>query len=442
MYTSYIGRRLLSAYNERMGSRLSAKAFFDTIFFPLFFDSEEHLMHVSNSPFFQKPSKNALASGIPKSRLQLQKLHEDIDTEIPNMSIYVGFAAKDTEGTTSGQLTSMNFNITSEEMYTSWIGEALGIGVNGGLVLLIDNLDVLWALFTGWQFYRKYLSETPGLKDKQIETWNGQWIDHAFGTNYDRDDPMCYFRVDAAEVMGKLAIRTQAWSKVIFALARKFPDTNITAYVYNLSQTNTTLGFINLYLPEIRRMHEWRNRVFLDKKDTILTDHDIENLATFHNLKNACKLGVIGLKALEPDKLRDFMPRHITSKGRANEFQFDNEQANLNFKLYKIWIIAMLNKTELLQLAGQMAQAMVGLEHVNRSGNRGKTVLHQDIKEILEVKSPRDFISALTTLLEQGAENAALFKHTVEQVVKMPLDHFPLFITLIRFEHAYQKANK
>lgn len=55
MYTSYIGKKFLKIYNEKMHTDISAEEFFDRIFFNLFFNDERHLIHVSNSPFFQKP---------------------------------------------------------------------------------------------------------------------------------------------------------------------------------------------------------------------------------------------------------------------------------------------------------------------------------------------------------------------------------------------------
>ncbi len=78
-------------------------------------------------------------------------------------------------------------------MYASWIGEALGIGVSGGFVMLINEPEVLWSLFMGWQYYRKYLQQTPNLKDKQIETWNGHWLCHSLDKEYNPEDPFVKF---------------------------------------------------------------------------------------------------------------------------------------------------------------------------------------------------------------------------------------------------------
>jgi hypothetical protein len=440
MYTSYIGKKFLKIYREKYKKPddYSARQFFDDVLFPLFFDDEKHLLHVGNSPFFQKPRDEDVKTHGRKSLAQYNNLVNGIEHEPPSMAIYVGFAAKDMEGTTSGQLTSMDFKTSSDDMYSSWIGEALGIGVSGGFVMLIDKEDILLSLFQGWQYYRKYLVQTPSLKDKQMETWNGHWLCHSFSKRFDLTNPMDNFNVETAEVQGNIAIPTQKWSQVIFALSQKYPSEVITAYCYNLSQTNTTLGFINLYLPDIRRLYELRDKVFVNQDEVILNNKEIETLETFFNFKSACKLGTIGLKALEPAKLREFMPKGSVDYAQGKDFKFTDNNSYLFYQLYKLWIIAMLNKTELLQLASDTAKSLIDMEKNQTERDRSKTTQDRSSKELMESKNIKSFIDGLTELLKK--ENADTFKNVVEQTLKMPSDNFPLFATLIRFEYAFLKS--
>jgi len=425
MYTSYIGKKFLKLYREKENKRddYSAEQFFDEFFFPLFFTEKNHLMHVSNSPLFQpKTSEEDLKKYGSKLMAQYNNLKIGIAAGRPNMAVYVGYGAKDIEGTTSGQITSMDFKIDSEEMYASWIGEAFSIGVNGALNMLIDESEILIALFEGWKYYRKYLEQTPKLKDKQIETWNGLWLCHSFSKNYDHNNPMSNLQITLRDTEGKLSIPTQEWSLVIFALAKHYPNKVMTAYAYSLSQMNTTLGFINLFLPEVRRLYELRDKIFLDKSQSILTDKEIEQLEPHFGFKNACKMGTIGLKALEPKQLKDF--------------KFTDNDSFLFYKLYKLWIIAMLNKTELLKLANELAKTLIDSES---QSNRGKTTTSQNTKDLLETKSKKAFIECLTANI--NASNKEIFNSVYVQVWNMPSDNFPLFITLVRFEHAYQSIN-
>jgi hypothetical protein len=224
---------------------------------------------------------------------------------------------------------------------------------------------------------------------------------------------------------------------IIFALSKKFPNKTITAYAYNLSQTNTTLGFINIYLSEIKKLYELRDTIFINKDKSILSDKEIEQLSTFYNFRAACLLGTIGLKALEPDKLREYMPKRSVLYAQGKDFKFNNQESFLHYQLYKIWITAMLNKTELLNLASEMATALIEFE---KGDERAKKVFSTISQSVRETSNLRNFIEKITEVLSHSPKNKGMFKNVVEEVLKMPSDNFPLFITLIRFEYTYQKS--
>jgi hypothetical protein len=362
MYTSYIGKKFLKLYNEKMQQEYTASEFFESVFFPVFFTDDAHLMHVGNSPFFQKPKESDVDLHGSKSAAQLANLKANIAHDVPNMSIFVGAAAKDLASTTSGQVTSIAPDIDSNEIYASWIGEALAIGVNGGLVMLIDQDELLWGLYMGWNMYRKFLSNTPNIKDKQIETWNGQWIRHYLSSDFDAADPdqTPYFEVE--EVQGKTAIPTIRWNTLILVLSRKFPNSKMTAYAYSLSQTNTTIGFINLYLKEINELYELRDQLLLAPDKTILSERYIAAFEPFYSFKDACTFGTIGLKSLEPAKLRQYMPKGSARFAQGKDIKLDDESSYFNYQLFKIWIYAMLNKKEIIALADKLALILANYE--------------------------------------------------------------------------------
>lgn len=441
MYTSYIGKIFLDYYKEKnnLDNNYSAENFFDEVMFPLFFDSESHLLHVGNSPFFQRPSDKDIEKYGSKSLTQLNNLKEKIKTNNFSGAIYVGYGAENIQATTSAQITSLDININSEEVYYSWIGAALGIGVNGGLVLLINKKEILWALFEGWEVYRKYLQDTPSLKDKQIETWNGHWICKRLvskkSLDYDKDE----LSIETENVLGKIAIPTNSWVNIIFTLSKKYQKDMITAYIYNLSQTNTTLGFINLFLSEVSEIYEIRDKYFINEKETILNDQNIMKLETFYNLKSACKFGSIGLKALEPKQLREFLPRGTYEYSKGNDFKY-NENNQLNFLIIKLWIYAMINKKELLDLADKFAKILYEYEtQKDNSESRGKTGKSQDVKELLENNSINKFLEKLSSMISDMKNHLETIKNMEIEILTMPRDNFPLFITLIKFEYTILK---
>lgn len=470
MYTSYIGNKFLKIYREKnnLPDDYTARQFFDEELFPLFFDNAEHLMHVHGSSFFQKVSPKSLVEGKTKSQFQLERLHNDVDNNKISASTFVGYAAEKAEATTSGQVTSFKNTIKPEEMYASWIGQALAIGVSGGLAIQIDEEEILWTLHEGWKYYRMYLSQTPNLKDKQIETWNGHWLNHAFGEYFHANNPLAEFDPKPEKVLGKLAIPTIDWIKVIFALSRQYPKQTITAYVYNLSQTNTTLGFINLQLPKVRNLIRLKSELYMLPNERQNHKNFEQMYSTFYNLKNACKLGIIGLKALEPSKLRAFMPSGTAKYAQGKDYKFSNpnikEKKNetaedfevrkqkatdkykgevINFQIFKTWIIAMFNnKKQLNALAVEVAQALIDFEEksLNSETGRGKSTQNRLSEDVKSSKSLKLFIENLTALMAKHKEGAMTFKKVKDAVIELPSDLFPLFITLIRFEYQFKKS--
>lgn len=356
------------------------------------------------------------------------------------MSIYVGAPAKDIEGTTSGQVSSIDIAIDSDEMYASWIGEALAIGVNGGFVMLIDNDEILWNLYIGWKYYRKYLSQTPNIKDKQIETWNGQWLSHCLSKSFDENYPEDNLNIEPENVQGKLAIPTIKWTSVMLSLSRRFSNSQMIAYAYNLSQTNTTLGFINLYLKEIHEIYEIQDQLILESDKTILSDFDIEKFEPFFYFKDACAFGTIGLKALEPAKLREFMPKGSVLYAQGKDYKFKDEESHFNYKLFKIWIYAMLNKKEIIQLANQLALILLKHEHSNKEENRGKTGKGEQVKKVIESRYFKEFAENIKLLVNK--ENSSKLEEIVQKsYLEITTDNFPLFLTLVRFQYQIHKSN-
>lgn len=438
MYQSYIGKKFLKLYNEREGINLTAEQFFREIQFPAFFDSDKHLMHVHGSTFFQSISEDKIKESGNEPMARFKRLQDDILNGKVSGSTYVGYAAGEVTAVTSGQVSSIDYEITKEEIYLSWIGQGLAIGLKGGL-LFIDDERIFWLLFKGWKLYRKHHEQTPSLKPRQIETWNGQWI--SFCSLFKSIDSIdeYQFQIDidsAAKDNGITSIATIPWVKIVFALSKMYGNRIFTAQAFVSSKTNTTYGFVNIYLQEIRKMFELRDNLFFNG-ESVLKEEEIEELTTFYSFREACKLGTIGLKAIEPAKLREYMPKGSFLYAQGKEYKFSNEESFMNYKLFKIWIIAMLNKTELLKLATSVAGALLDFEKSDERGKKVFSTLSQNVRESGNLKT---FIEKLTEVLNHLPSNADVFKEVVEQILKMPSDNFPLFITLIRFEYSYKKS--
>ena len=437
MYTSYIGKKFLKLFKEKYNKPedYSAKQFFDEEMFPIFFDDERHMMHVTNSPFFQRVSDNQRVLFDSVSEAQFANLKENIKKKEIGGNIYVGYGSSDIASTTSGQMTNMEMLIDEDEIYASWIGQALAVGVKGGYANLMDRDELLFKIYEGWKHYKKFLSQTPDVKDKQIETWNGEWLKLRFNAN---DDEINYNNIETGISVGKLAIQTIQWPELIFLLAGKYKNTVITSYVYLLSQTNETLGYINIYLDQIQKIFDVRDKVFIDSRNNILKDHEIQKLIPFFSFKEAAKMGTIGLKSIEPKGLRAYLPKGTYNYSQGQDFKFKENIQNQLF-IIKLWITAMLNKTELLELSRELAGLLIENQKETNKTKRATTISQVFVKEMLDSRSVKGFIEKLAELNENLMERGETLRKIVEQVLVMPRDNFPLFIALIKFEYSFLK---
>lgn len=177
MITSNIGKIFLDAYNEEYGTSYDARTFFLEQFYPLFFDQNKYMMTAGNSPLENpKLSWDDMIKGkkpyeTPEQRKsRFEKMIKKTDKSEADMSIARGYASLDIAAPTSGQVTDLKLPNSQEESYASWIGDALGVGVQGGFSILFSKKEILLDIFEGWKLYRKCLNETSMLKGNQINT--------------------------------------------------------------------------------------------------------------------------------------------------------------------------------------------------------------------------------------------------------------------------------
>ena len=437
MYTAYIGKRLIELINQREGKDYTAKAFFDEVYVPLFFMDMRFLQFVNNSKFdqaYKQKGKTPLTTEILVNALAGQ--HEKILKDAPDGSFFLGGAAAEASAGTSGQVTDIALPISDHEVYASWIGAAMGVGVSGGLNILIDADEVLLALYEGWFQYRKYMSQTPTLKPHQVNTWNGYWLANVFSDYYDADYPFASktppVKTDAKT--GVASLETTSWINVIFALSEKMPKKMLNTYVYSLSQMNTTVGFIAIELPAIRSFYELYQQIskenFIENTESLATLYD-----TALGFQKACELGKIGIPALEPKQLREYMP---SGQREAKPFKPPKDQNDpivITYNLYQTWIIAMLNNKQLIELTQSFASV---LNDFSNQKDRSKTTNSRNVEELLKSPNRRQFIEQLAKMLENkdNMGNADQFDQLSDTVVLMPTTDFPLFMALLKLKYA------
>lgn len=435
MITSNIGKIFLDAYNEEYGTNYDARGFFLEQFYPLFFDQNKYMMTAGNSPLENpKLSWDDMIKGkkpyeTPEQRKsRFEKLINKIDESEADASIARGYASLDVTATTSGQVTDMKLPNSQEEIYTSWIGDALGIGVQGGFSILFSKKEILLDIFKGWKLYRESLNKTSMLKGNQINTWNGQWLSHYYDDRvYDEKMPLAGYNPYNTNKDGLINIDTQTWTKILIGISRKYDNSQLLGYIYSIGQTNTTIGFVPFDLSQIRRPIHLYKKIF-----GMHNSRNAEDLwGTALGFKTACTYGGIGIKAMEPKGLQDY----IYPKGNKDPKQPKapkNENEQINFNVYKIWILAMLNNDDLWEKSQELAELLN-----EASCNKDKSISTKPknlVEEMLNATNKKLFVEAATEVIP-FINKIDEFKGIVKEIHSMPTDNVPYFLTLLRFQY-------
>ena len=433
MITSVVGRTFLNAYNEQYGKTYSPKEFFEKEYWQLFYNNPKYMQWVTNSPFVQMKSGQKPHLLNDEERLEkLEALYEKANKEVPDASFALGFPASESKeyASTSGLVSDLAIPVNEEEVYLSWIGSGLGIGVAGGFTILFDNPVITLQTFEGWKAYRKYLNDPTleKLRGNQVNTWNGQWLSYSMNPQeYDQDFDLVeltqqgIFKVDASLA----EVNTVNWSQLFFSLSQQFPKAEMMGYVYGFGQTNKTIGFIPFQFKSGSAIKEVYKQLFGGKYSN---PKEFESLFGMH-IKRACELGSIGLLALRPEGLKKYL-----KEGKNLSFKKDEDL--INYQAYKTWLIAMLskNKEEITDYTLELAKTI----HKYRSGGTKldrKTLIE---KELFASPSKRGFIEALTKMVKDlEGEDLITIKKLKDEVHLMTNEEYGYFCTLLKFDYAY-----
>jgi hypothetical protein len=323
----------------------------------------------------------------------------------------------------------LNLPLKKDDVYLSWIGSGLGIGVQSGLSLLFSDKQILLDLFEGWQLYREYLNKTPSLRGNQINTWNGQWIAHRYNKNvYDALSPTASFSPFGTMKDGGMEVTTQTWTKVLVGIARIYPNSTLTAYIYSLGQTNITIGFIPFELPRIRQPFELYEKYFGTSKP----DQVEHMFGMAFGFTKACQMGAIGVNALEPKGFRDCLDKGIVPK----YINTDKEQT-INYNTYQIWLLSMLNNEQFWEKTQEIATT---LSNYSKSDRDLRTKKSQEVEVLLSATNKFQFIDRLKTIVA-GCADIEQLSQIAETIHFMPVDNVPYFLALIRFRYAVVNKN-
>ncbi len=452
MIAATIGRTFLKVFNERTGKDYSAKEFFEKEYFECFYNHPKYMQWVTNSPFVQMKSgqKSHLLTEDERKE-KLDNLHIKIEEDTPDASIAIGFPASEIKeyATTSGLVTDMDIKQNPEDVYCSWIGGGLGVGVPGGYSIFFDEPEILFQLYKGWSEYRKLLNDETldKMRGNQINTWNGQWLAFTYNRWFREDFDITHLQSrNTIAISDKvIEVNTITWSELFFEISNKFSDRTLMGYVYSLGQTNKTLGFFPFHFEKAKKLREYYGKLF--GEETAIEDiKDYESLFGIH-IKRACELGAIGLQALEPKDLRKYYGNDSNLKLVKPKLG-DDEEKNQNalkkdrkntitYRTYKTWLLAMItkNKEESLEYTKEIAIVLYNYRSGDKKGSTKRSNLLKT--ELLAAKSKKQFLEALTEVVKDvdssAIETLRLFR---DKIHLMNTEDFGYLVTLLKFDYA------
>lgn len=464
MITVNIGRTFLKAYNRKYEKELTAKEFFEQEYFELFFNHPKYLQWATRSPFVQmKKGQKPELLNVEERQEKLENLHLKISEGVKDASIAIGFPASEVKeyATTSGLITDLDLSFDNEEIYLSWIGGGLSVGIAGGLSILFDQPEILLQTYEGWKVYRQFLNDPvlEKLAGNKITSWNGQWLSYVFSKDFREYfdfaslENLGFFKMDKTDMV----VETVKWSRLFFNLSSHFPDSTYTGYIFSLGQTNKTLGFYPFKFQQAQKLILFYKKLF--GENAAMKDASYyENMYGIH-IKRACELGAIGIQALEPEGLRkyfdqDKMPNlkqsTVSRKYGQTDEEFnetlqeaekkDYENKIIPFRIYKTWLLAMItkNKEELSDYTQEIAKAIYGYRAADKRGSTKRANVVQN--QLFASKTKKGFLEALTEMISEVEENQLeMYKELRDRIHLMNNEDFGYFVVLLKFDYAYQE---
>ncbi len=291
------------------------------------------------------------------------------------------------------------------------------------------------------------MKETPEIKNK-IETWNGIWLQHRTSKNYDAKQPRYQFNPLTVK-KDNVEMTRISWIQMYFILSNVIEKPIANTYVFSLGQMNKTIGFIQFILKDVRRLANLYHELYANTET--LSNKELSMIyETERGFYVTCQSGVIGLTQMEPKNFKKFM---LPGNNGTYSKPKTDENSQISYYIYKLWIIAMLNNEQLLKLANESALAFRDFTLLNK---RVGTAKDSKITAILESKTQKSFVDNINDLL-----NAKDFKSELEQsvdgkpslasileklvhssIIDIAKDNLPLFISLLKFEYLINNLEK
>lgn len=214
-------------------------------------------------------------------------------------------------------------------------------------------------------------------------------------------------------------------------ISPKYPIKNLMGYIYSIGQSNTTIGFIPFDLQDIQLPDDLYRKFFGDDAWTKNSNTVHKLYGTAIGFDQACKMGCIGVEAMEPKGLKEYMPNK--DKTKKISYKESDEEQKIKFETYKIWLLAMLNNEQLWDKSLEFANVLLQYE---KGAGKAKTDRINHVKDLLESATIKQFLHNLIPIIERDKENNSEYENMANEVHFLPRENFSYFITLIKLQYA------
>lgn len=143
-------------------------------------------------------------------------------------------------------------------------------------------------------------------------------------------------------------------------------------------------------------------------------------------------MGSIGVEAMEPKGLRDYMPNN--DKTKKISYSENNDEQKIKFETYKIWLLAMLNNEQLWDKSLEFANVLLQYES---GAGKAKTDRTNSVKTLLGSVTAKQFLQNLIPIIEQDKDNNSKYENMGKEIHFLPRDNFSYFNTLVRLQYAF-----
>ena len=112
---------------------------------------------------------------------------------------------------------------------------------------------------------------------------------------------------------------------------------------------------------------------------------------------------------MEPKGLKEYM-----DNGKMPVYNKNEEEKNINFKTYQIWLLAMLNNEQLWDYAQKFATILRTYSLSSEKAKKDKT---NNVKELLKAVNKKQFIESLTLIVDDSSNKEEFTENWLSSLI-------------------------